>query len=240
MSASIIPCELHDIHKSFGRTPVLRGVNLCLQAGEITGLIGVNGAGKTTLFRILGGLEEADRGTLMFGGEACGVTEAVRARVAFVAHAPQLYPKLTARENLELFARLRAASGNPTMPAVEALTLVGLASAIDRPAQALSRGMAQRVVLARAVAARPALMILDEPFTALDVEGRETASAVLAQVRAEGTSVLLSSHDLEGLADVADRVVHLRAGCLRGEVARTSGEAQDSFRRRVSGLRTEA
>lgn len=237
MSASIIPCEVSKLVKSFGRNAVLRGLNLSLQAREITGLIGVNGAGKTTLFRILCGLDGADGGAVYFGDQGVAADEGVRARLSFVAHAPQLYPLLTARENLELFARLRAAEGASTLDAGEALTEVGLGAAMDRPVRTFSRGMAQRVVLARAFAAQPELLILDEPFTALDAAGRAVVVRLLHRMRDDGTSVLLSSHDLDALCEVASRVVHLSGGVLRETVSRDAGEDVDSFRRRVVAVR---
>ncbi|MGB1700201.1 MAG: heme ABC exporter ATP-binding protein CcmA [Nannocystaceae bacterium] len=234
MSDSIIPCELRAVVKSFGRTSVLRGVSLRLEAGQITGLSGINGAGKTTLFRILAGLEDADEGEIQFGAlEDAGVHEGVREQIAFVTHAPQLYPSLTARENLEFFAALRTARGRATMPASEALTAVGLDIVHDRPVRTFSRGMAQRVVLARALAARPMLMLLDEPFTALDAEGQELVGRLLRDAKGRGASVLLSSHDLDRLCEVSDRVVQLHEGRLGESLDRAPEETGAGMKARL-------
>lgn len=238
MSESIIPCELRSVVKSFGRTAVLRGVSLVLDAGQVTGLSGINGAGKTTLFRILAGLDDADAGEVLFGASGdVGVNEGVREQVALVTHAPQLYPLLSARENLELFAELRAARGCETMSANEALASVGLEAVQDRAVRTFSRGMAQRVVLARAVAARPALMLLDEPFTALDIEGQELVARLLHEAKARGASVLLSSHDLNRLRGVSDRVVRLHEGRLVEPLVRPSSPAPEASNERLAPMR---
>lgn len=234
MSASIIPCELRSVVKSFGRTAVLRGVSLALDAGQITGLSGINGAGKTTLFRILAGLEDADSGELVFGASGeVGLREGVREQVAFVTHAPQLYPLLSARENLQLFADLRSARGCETMPAREALMTVGLEAVSEQAVRTFSRGMAQRVVLARAIAARPSLLLLDEPFTALDTEGQELVLRVLLEAKERGASVLLSSHDLARLREVSDRVVRLHAGRLESPREPTGHEGAEGVKARL-------
>jgi heme ABC exporter ATP-binding subunit CcmA len=234
VSASIIPCELRSVVKSFGRTAVLRGVSLTLGAGQITGLSGINGAGKTTLFRILAGLEDADSGELIFGASGqVGLHEGVREQVAFVTHAPQLYPLLSARENLRLFADLRSARGLETMSAGEALMTVGLEAVSDQAVRTFSRGMAQRVVLARAIAARPSLMLLDEPFTALDMDGQELVRRVLQDAKGRGASVLLSSHDLERLCEVSDRVVLLQSGRLGSPLERGVDEGAAGLKTRL-------
>ncbi len=219
----ITPLEARGLAQRFGRKVVLRGVDLRVDAGEVVGLVGANGAGKTTLFAILTGLREGDQGELRFGGATVREVElAVRARLAYVAHGAQLYPGLSARENLDLHASLRAAIGAKTLPSAAVLGRFGLAEAADRPVGAFSRGMAQRLALARALAGAPDLMILDEPFTALDREGRELLAVVLAEERARGAAILLSSHDHAMLVRVADRVVSLERGVIAAEVVRRS------------------
>lgn len=223
--AAITPLEARGLRLCFGRAVVLRRVDLRIDRGEIVGLVGANGAGKTTLFSILTGLLAADRGALSFGGAAVDeLTSSVRARLAYVAHAPQLYGGLSARENLELFAGLRAAAGAATQAIDAALDRFGLADAAGRPASTFSRGMAQRLCLARAIAGAPELLILDEPFTALDRQGRELLAEVLRSERARGAAILLSSHDHEMLLAVADRILHLEGGVIAGEVRRPADD----------------
>lgn len=233
-SPRITPVELRGITRRFGRNLVLRDIDLRLDAGEIVGLMGANGSGKTTLFSIIAGLLAPDEGERSFAGRpALGDELELRARLAYVAHAIQLYPLLTARENLDLFARLREAVGASSRPAGEILERLGLGAALDRPVSTYSRGMAQRVVLARAVAGRPELMLLDEPFTALDRHGRTQLADLLREERDRGAAILLSSHDVDSIVDIADRVLLLEGGVIGQTVAKTE-PAQ--FRSQVAAL----
>ncbi|KIG15036.1 ABC transporter, ATP-binding protein [Enhygromyxa salina] len=235
-TASILPVELRGVTCRFGRKAVLRGVELELRAGEIVGLLGQNGAGKTTLFTILAGLRQGDAGVRRFAGaEHREVGLEVRARLAWLAHDPQLYPLLSARENVELFVDLAGStrpSNAPTPTAV--LERLGLADVIDRPVGTFSRGMAQRVALARALALVPELLILDEPFTALDRAGRELLADLLRAEADRGAAVLLSSHDLDVIAQLVDRALVLEAGVIQTEVQREPQATSEAFRQRLS------
>ncbi|MBK9757676.1 MAG: ATP-binding cassette domain-containing protein [Nannocystis sp.] len=227
---------LTGVAQRFGRQVVLRSVDLELPAGTIVGLVGANGAGKTTLFSILAGLLQPDAGERhLFGSPADEVDAAARARLAYVAHAPQLYAGLSARENLALFADLRRACGLTTRPADEVLLALGLPLAVlDRPLATHSRGMAQRVALARALAGRPELLLLDEPFTALDARGREQLAQVLLAERARGAAILLSSHDFDTLLAICDRVVLLERGALVRSADHQGDRAE--FRRSAAAI----
>lgn len=234
----ITPIVARGLRLCFGRAVVLRRVDLRVDGGEIVGLVGANGSGKTTLFSILTGLLAADRGELSYGGAAVDdLSIAIRSRLAYVAHAPQLYGGLSARENLELFAGLRTAAGAATLAIDAALDRFGLAAAASRPASTFSRGMAQRLCLARAVAGAPEVLILDEPFTALDRQGREILADVLRSERDRGAAILLSSHDHDMLTAVADRILHLEGGAIAGEVRRVADDHDgESFRQAIAAL----
>lgn len=228
---------LNGIAQRFGRQVVLRSVDLELPAGTIVGLVGANGAGKTTLFSILAGLLQPDAGSRqLFGVPADEVDAAARARLAYVAHAPQLYAGLSARENLALYADLRRVAGLRTRPTDEVLTELGLPlAAFDRPVATHSRGMAQRVALARALAGGPELLLLDEPFTALDARGREQLAQILLNERARGAAILLSSHDFDTLLEICDRVVLLERGALERSAAHQGGD-RAAFRRSAAAI----
>jgi heme ABC exporter ATP-binding subunit CcmA len=235
---TILPAELRGVTCRFGRKAVLRGVELEVRAGEVVGLLGQNGAGKTTLFSILVGLLQPNTGVRRFGGrEHPEVELEVRARLAWLAHSPQLYPLLSARENVELFVDLAGdARGEGAPGAVEVLERLGLGEVVERPVGTFSRGMAQRVALARALALGPEFLILDEPFTALDRGGRELLAELLRGEARRGGAVLLSSHDLDVVAGVVDRAVLLHGGVIEGEARRGEGESREEFRGRIAEL----
>jgi ABC-type multidrug transport system ATPase subunit len=222
--------ELRSISKRFGRLAVLRGVDLEVAAGSIVGLIGANGSGKTTLLSIIAGLLPATSGDLAIGPQE-------RARLALVTHTAQVYARLTARENLELFADLRRSAGADALDPVPLLQRLGLGDAIDRQAGTFSRGMLQRLALARALLGRPELLLLDEPFTALDRAGRALLARVLVEERDRGAAILLSSHDFDAILSVCDRVVLLEHGTIAGTAARGEPDGNDdTYRRDVQSL----
>ncbi|MEM7157799.1 MAG: ABC transporter ATP-binding protein [Myxococcota bacterium] len=238
MTEVVTPLELRGIGKRFGRLSVLRGVDLRVDAGEIVGLIGANGSGKTTLLSITMGLLSPTEGERCFGGAAVSDVEVEqRARIAFVAHTTQLYPRLTATENMALFADLRRAAGAEVAPSGPLLERLGLSHAADRLVGTFSRGMMQRLALARALAGRPGLLLLDEPFTSLDRPGRDRLTEVLTAERDAGLAVLLSSHDHDAVVASTDRVVLLEAGRLCGEARRDDGDRSlRAYRDRVAAL----
>jgi ABC-type multidrug transport system ATPase subunit len=240
MGEAITPLRLRAIGKRFGRLAVLRGVDLEVGAGEVVGLVGANGAGKTTLLSIVAGLEQPSEGERSFGSstDAAGADLHRRARMALVTHTAQVYPRLTAHENLQLFVELRHAAGFDATDPDPLLERLGLGEARDRLAGTFSRGMLQRLALARALLGRPDLLLLDEPFTALDRPGRALLSRVILEERARGAAVLLSSHDFDAIGATTDRVVLLEGGRLVGVAERSEVDDPDgaAYRARVQGL----
>ncbi len=227
ISPRVLPVELRQIVFRYGEAPVLRGVDLELRAGEIVALLGPNGAGKTTVISLLLGLEQPERGVRSFAGRvAPEVTIDIRAAIAWVGHAPQLQERLSAMENLELSANLSAAAGARRVGPRELaswLEVFGLDPSLRRPVSTYSRGMAQRVALARAFSREPDLLVLDEPFTALDGNGRQRLGEQLRLAREQGRAVLFSSHDHETVLALADQVLWLNEGVVAHRVERSVG-----------------
>jgi len=214
--------EAVDVWKSYGQVPVLRGVSLSVSAGALTAVLGTSGAGKTTLLRVVAGFEPADAGTVTLGGQAVdgplGRIPPERRHIGYVPQDGALFPHLTVRGNVA-FALPRgprgAGRGRRDDLVGEMLDLVGLADLGGRYPHELSGGQQQRVAIARALATRPRLVLLDEPFAALDASLRSTVRAdVLGALRATGTTGVLVTHDQDEALSVADYVAVLRDGTV--------------------------
>jgi len=206
------------IVRRFGFLRALDRAALEARAGEAVLLVGPNGAGKTTLLRILAGLLLANEGEVSICGCSPRANEGnVRRRIGFLSHGLALYSDLTASENLGFFARLYRVE-NRAERVRAALREVGLESWRDEPARSFSRGMKQRLALARVFLHDPDVLLLDEPFTGLDLDSARALADRLASARARGAALVLSSHHLEVAAPLADRAVLLRKGRVAGEM----------------------
>ena len=192
----------------FGPLTALRPFDLELEVGGSLAVLGPNGAGKTTLLRILATASRPTEGTLeLFGREARRHRLELRRRLGYLSHQPALYPALTAAENLEFFARLH---GLGAEAAAAALRRTGLAAVARRPAGELSRGLQQRVGLARSLVNDPELWIVDEPDASLDADGRD----LLAEL-ARGRTVVLATHDQELARRVCRAQLVLKDGAVQ-------------------------
>ena len=198
------------ITKYFGEVVALDGVDLDVPTGQIHGLVGPNGAGKTTLLGILLGLAVADKGTLEVLGQPAGRALQVPDGVAGFVDGPGVYPSLTARRNLAELARLRGYGAKADID--DALAQVGLADVANDKVRGFSLGMRQRIGLAAALLIRPRLLILDEPSNGLDPSGRKHVHGVLRRLAADGTAVLLSSHQMDDLEALCSEVTIVATG----------------------------
>ena len=215
MTSRIDRVEISKVAKRYGTERALVNVSLELRAGSMCALLGHNGAGKTTLLGILSTLVRQNDGKVRYVGGGTEVEgDALRREIGLLAHSSLCYAELTARENLELVAGLYSIEGGTS--AIEAvLDRVGLdARARDRLARTYSRGMLQRLSLARALLTRPSRVLLDEPFTGLDRGGALAFGAELAALRDGGAIVVVVTHDLEAIAGRTDHVAILRQGKL--------------------------
>jgi heme exporter protein A len=193
---------------------VLRGLDLDVARGEFLTLLGPNGSGKTTLLRILSALARPTSGSVKIGGwELPGEADYVRAQLGVVSHLPLLYDTLTAEENLLFFARLYNIPASEQRARVESvLRRVGLWKRARDVVMTYSRGMQQRLAIARAILHDPAVLILDEPYTGLDQDAAALLDVLLREVAVTGRTVIMTTHDLQRGHALADRIAILSRG----------------------------
>jgi ABC-type multidrug transport system ATPase subunit len=221
-----------DVSRNFGRRRALTRVSLTCHGGEIVGLLGPNGAGKSTLLAILSTLLAPSSGVVRYGAaDARTAGHALRARLGLLGHDLYLYPELTARENLEFFARLYGLAG-PRERVTQALTRAGLAERADDMVSGFSRGMRQRLALERALLHAPRLLLLDEPFTGLDDASGQALVARLRGLRHEGAIVVVATHDLDLAEGLLDKVAVLRDGRLL-QVSDSAASLRDRYRETI-------
>lgn len=223
----MIGVEIRGITKAFGDQPVLRGVDLDVPAGQFAAVLGPSGCGKTTLLRVIAGFERADAGTVTLDGAP--VTgpglhlPPEKRRIAVVPQEGALFPHLTVAQNVAFGLRRRETRSTRV---TELLELVGLRGFDQRMPSELSGGQQQRVALARALGPQPHVVLLDEPFSALDAALRASVRAdVRAALRAAGTTALLVTHDQEEALSTADVVAVMRDG-----VVVQAGSPQEVYR----------
>ena len=230
-----------SLSKSFGKrgeVRAVREVSFAAPDGQITGLLGPNGAGKTTLLRMLATLIVPDAGTASIGGlDVVRDRYAVRENIGVLSDARGLYPRLTARENIRYYGTLHGLAG-ATLDARVAMLIhtLGLDALADRRTQGFSQGEKMKVAIARALVHDPATILLDEPTNGLDIMSVRALREQLRQLRGEGKCLLFSSHVMQEVAALCDRIVIIGAGRVAAvgtaaELIAQSGEAtlEDAF-----------
>lgn len=223
-----------DVTRTFGRRRALNRVSFECRAGEIVALLGPNGAGKSTLLSIAATLLEPTSGRVRYGDHDAGTSGArLRKRIGLLGHDLYVYGELSPAENLIFFGRLY---GIPDVAARAdaALERAGLLHRRDDPVAGFSRGMRQRLALERALLHEPRLVLLDEPFTGLDDSATAALGRRLASLRAAGTIVLVTTHDLETIEPIVDRALVLHNGRLAA-VEPGSGTLRERYRRACAG-----
>ncbi len=200
------------VSRQYGRRRALARVTFHVQSGQVVGLLGPNGAGKSTLLGILATLIAPSSGNILYGRKSSKDLGAVlRRQIGFLSHDLQIYPELTARENLEFFAQLYGEM-KPDVLVTKALERARLSDRADDTVDGFSRGMRQRLALERALLHEPRLVLLDEPFTGLDDRSIDELAQRLRDIGRAGRMVIFATHDLDVAEGVVDRALVLRSG----------------------------
>jgi sodium transport system ATP-binding protein len=208
--------EAKNLSKHFGAVKAVQDVSFTARDGEITGLLGPNGAGKSTCLRLVYGVLEADAGvSLIDGMNVAGETSAARASLGVLPHAAGLYGNLTARENIAYFGALQGLDAGRVATRVDQLArALDMGEFIDRRAKGFSQGQRVKTALARALVHAPRNLILDEPTNGLDVMAIRTLRALLLALKSAGHCILFSSHVMQEIVALCDRVVIIGGGRL--------------------------
>ncbi len=212
--------EVRQVHKQFGNFTALNNINLDIQAGELVALLGPSGCGKTTLLRIIAGLETPDTGNILFNGDDVSRRDVRKRNVGFVFQHYALFRHMTVFDNVAFGLRMKPRRERPSEAVIaekvqELLRMVQLDWLSDRYPEQLSGGQRQRIALARALAVEPQILLLDEPFGALDAKVRKELRRWLADLHEDInlTSVFVT-HDQEEAMEVADRIVVMNKGVI--------------------------
>jgi heme exporter protein A len=204
--------EISGLSKAYGFVPVLRQINLSIERGQFVSLLGPNGSGKSTLLRMLSGLSKPTAGSIRIGGwEMPREAEAVRSQIGLVSHKSLLYENLTARENLQFFGGLYHVSDlNGRISHL--LQRVGLEKRAHSLVRTFSRGMLQRLSIARALLHDPHVLLFDEPYTGLDQDASAVLDHLLTEARSGGRTIIMVTHQLDRAASLSDRILILSRG----------------------------
>ncbi|MCY4019385.1 MAG: heme ABC exporter ATP-binding protein CcmA [Chloroflexi bacterium] len=231
--------EVENLSKTFGLLPVLRSVSFGVARGETVVLLGQNGSGKSTLLRLLAGLSKPTAGVIRIGGwQMPKEAMAVRRQIGLVSHQPLLYGNLSARENLDFFGKLYGmAKGERGERIGAVLDQVGLAKRADSLARDFSRGMQQRLSIARATLHQPEILLLDEPFTGLDQAAAERLEDLVLSAQREERTLIMTTHQLGRAPALAGRALILARGQIAfdGQIATMSAASLSELYAGVCG-----
>ena len=225
--------EVQDLHKSFktktGMVHAVQGVSFTAHDGEITGLLGPNGAGKTTTLRMLYTLMNPDQGSVKVDGfDSIKEAEDVRRRLGVLPDARGVYKRLTARENIEYFGELHGMTSQEIAMRIKTLSnALGMEDVLDRQSEGFSQGQRTKTAIARALIHDPKNVILDEPTNGLDVMTTRGLREFLKQLKAEGRCVIFSSHIMQEVAALCDRIVIISKGRVMAQG--TADELREQF-----------
>ena len=211
--------QIRNLCKKYGSFPVLRGLTMNINDGDVYGLLGRNGCGKTTTMNIIADIIPKDSGEVILG-DGKPIT------IGYLPESPMIYGYMTAREYLEYIAACCKYGGDIPARVNEVLDIVGLTPAADRRAKGFSRGMTQRLGMGAAIIGKPDLLIFDEPTSALDPQGRAEVIHIINRLKSMGCTIVLSTHILSDVERVANRI-----GIMNGGVLAEEGELRELLRK---------
>ncbi|MGJ3240224.1 MAG: heme ABC exporter ATP-binding protein CcmA [Anaerolineae bacterium] len=239
MSEQIVPIiTVHNLSKAYGYLPVLKKLSLDVERGQFVALLGPNGSGKSTLLKMIAGLVKPTAGEIRVGGwQMPAEAEAVRAQIGMVSHKALLYDNLTAQENLVFFGRLYGMTDEARI--AQLLKQVGLSRRADSLVRTFSRGMQQRLSIARALLHNPHVLLFDEPYTGLDQDASAVLDGLLVDAHQAGHTILMASHQLERASRLADRIVIISKGTVCYDDTRALDPAEiNNLYTRMTGATT--
>ncbi len=199
--------EVIDVYKSFGKEQVLKGVSFTIPEGTIYGVVGNNGSGKTVLMKCICGFMKCDRGRIFVDGRQVGKEVDFPDRLGVIIETPGFIPNLSGYKNLKILASLKGRIGKKEIR--ETMERVGLNPDMKKPVAKYSLGMRQRLGIAQAIMEDPGVLILDEPFNGLDRYGVVEIRTLLKELKADGKSILLASHNAQDIKELCDDVLDL-------------------------------
>ncbi len=202
--------RIRNLYKKYGSFPVLRGLSMDIERGDVYGFLGRNGCGKTTTMNIITNIIPKDEGDITLG-------DGKPIKIGYLPESPVIYGYMTAREYLEYIAACCNYNGDVRSRVNEVLNIVGLSGAADRRAKGYSRGMTQRLGMGAAIIGKPELLIFDEPTSALDPEGRAEVIDIIERLKSLGSTIVLSTHILSDVERVANRIGIMTNGTLAEE-----------------------
>jgi heme exporter protein A len=233
MQTETLAIDSKNIEKKFGYSYAIRDISVRVRRGEFIVLFGSNGAGKTTFLKVVATLMHPTRGTLAVEGfDAAVRPEEARRRVGFLSHNTFVYRDLSPLENLKFFQQLYGIDYSEDR-LIEMLDRVDLKRRANDPVRAFSRGMQQRVGIARALLHNPSLILLDEPYTGLDAKAAQTLNGFLDEAAAEGKTILLTSHDLDQGLRSATRVIILDRGIVVHDSPASDSHVREAYGRHI-------
>ncbi len=218
--------ETKGLIKTIGDKMILRGINLSIKKGESVAIVGPNGAGKSTVLKIIAGLTKATSGDIIIDGmDFKKDSYEMKKKIGFLAHNSFLYDHLTPLENLKFFGKLYRVP-NVEEKVKQLINEVGLGFFIHDPIRSFSRGMLQRIAIARAIIHDPEILLFDEPHTGLDQEAIKLLNDVILKMKANGSTVIMVTHDFQQAVQTCDRVIIFRNGKIVADLSNVTNNLE--------------